>query len=342
MKVLFIGGTGIISTAVSRLAVERGIELTLLTRGSRSLTIPGAQTIECSITDEDAVLRNLRGKHFDSVVDWIAFGPDDIERDLRLLREHTDQFVFISSASAYQKPVRNYLITESTPLENPYWEYSRLKIAAEERLMRAFREDRFPATIVRPSFTYGDTIVPLAANSWYPYSYTIVDRMRRGKPVVVPGDGTSLWVMTHNSDFAKGFLGLLGRREALGEAYHITSDEVLNWNQIYEQAAAAAGVEPNLIHIPSDFVAACIPEKLGSWIGDKANSVVFDNSKIKALVPDFKATTPFAEGIKQTIAWFDADASRRQIEPGADEEWDRIIDAYQSGLRSARSAFGPK
>jgi nucleoside-diphosphate-sugar epimerase len=335
MNVLFIGGTGIISTACAQLAAERGIDLTLLTRGQRPLDLrSGIHTLRCDMDDQAAARRALEGRTFDAVVDWIAFEPAHVERDLKLFEGRTRQYVFVSSASAYQKPPEHYVITESTPLANPYWEYSRNKIACEERLMRAHREAGFPVTIVRPSLTYGDTQIPLAVNSWAK-SYTVVDRMRRGKPVVVPGDGTSLWVITHNSDFAKGLVGLLGRAEAIGEAFHITSDEVLTWNQFYRIVAEAAGVEPRLVHIASDFIAACIPEKLGSLTGDKSVSTVFDNTKIKRLVPGFRATVTFSEGIRRTLAWFDADPARREIDMEASGAWDRLIDAYQAGLHAA-------
>lgn len=339
MKVLFIGGTGNISTAVSRLAVQRGMELTLLTRGSHEQAIPGAKTIQCSIGDEGSVVAAIKDLKFDAVVDWISFTPEDIERDLRLFLDRTSQFVFIGSASCYQKPVQHYLITENTPLENPFWDYSRQKIACEQRLWRARAEDAFPVTIVRPSLTYGDTIIPLPTNSWYPNAFTVIDRMRKGKKVVIPGDGTSLWVLTHNSDFAKGLLGLLGNPAAIGEAFHLTSDEVLNWNQIYAEVASAAGAKPDFVHVTSDFIAECMPDKLGSLIGDKSNSVVFDNSKIKAAVPEFAATKTFAAGIRETIAWFDADRSRQLIDHKANADWDRIIEAYESSLRSAKQSF---
>jgi nucleoside-diphosphate-sugar epimerase len=339
MKVLFIGGTGNISTAVSHLAVQRGIELILLTRGTHEQLVPGAQMIQCSIGDEGSVGAAIKDLKFDAVVDWIAFTPEDIERDLRLFQGRTSQFVFISSASCYQKPVQHYVITENTPLENPYWDYSRQKIACEQRLWRARAEDAFPVTIVRPSLTYGDTIIPLPTNCWYPNAFTIIDRMRRGKKVAIPGDGTSLWVLTHNSDFAKGLLGLLGNAAAIGEAFHITSDEVLNWNQIYAEVASAAGVKPNFVHITSDFISEFMPDKLGSLIGDKSNSVVFDNSKIKATVPGFAATKTFAAGIRETIAWFDADRSRQLIDHKADADWDRLIEAYESSLRTAKQTF---
>src|SRR5579863_7210438 len=269
MRVLFIGGTGVISTACSQLAVERGIDLTLLTRGQRATGLPASvKTLTVDMEDSAGAARVLNAESFDAVVDWIAFTPAHIERDLNLFRGRTRQYVFISSASAYQKPATHYLITESTPLANPYWEYSRNKIACEERLMRAYREEAFPITIVRPSHTYGETQIALAVNSWAK-SFTVIDRMRRGKKVIVPGDGSSLWVITHNTDFAKGLVGLLGCEQAIGHAFHITSDEAMCWDQWYRLTAEAAGAEPQLIHIPSDFLAAAIPEMRGGLFGDK-------------------------------------------------------------------------
>jgi nucleoside-diphosphate-sugar epimerase len=329
MRVLFIGGTGIISTACTRLAAQRGIDLTLLTRGQHAVDLPeGVHTITADIDDPAAASRALENVSFDAVVDWIAFTPAHVERDLALFRGRTRQYIFISSASAYQKPPSHYLITESTPLANPYWQYSRDKIACEEFLMKAYREEGFPITIVRPSLTYGDTQIPLAVNSWLK-SYTIVDRMRRGQKVIVPGDGTSLWVITHDSDFAKGLAGLMGHRQAIGNAFHITSDEVMCWDQFYRLTAEAAGVEAQLVHMPSDFLAACNPEKLGSLVGDKSVSVVFDNSKIKRFVPGYCATTPFSEGIRRTIAWFDADPARQVIDYDANARWDKLIVAWE-------------
>jgi nucleoside-diphosphate-sugar epimerase len=240
----------------------------------------------------------LANQTWDAVVDWIAFTPNQIERDIRLFRDRTRQFIFISSASAYQRPVGHYLITESTPLANPYWQYSRDKIACEDLLMQAYRDHGFPVTIVRPSLTYGDTQIVLAVNSWQK-SYTALDRMRRGKKVIVPGDGSSLWVITHNSDFAQGLVGLLGHQQATGHAFHITSDEVLTWDQIYRITSEAAGIEPNLIHIASDFLIACHPDELGSLTGDKSSSVVFDNTKIKRFVPP---TTPKSPSLKASAA----------------------------------------
>ena len=338
MKVLFVGGTGLISSACTRLAVERGVELFLLNRGSHPDRALGATLIVADLRDEAAVQQALAGYRFDAVVDWVAFTPDDIERELRLYRDRTDQFVFISSASAYRKPLGDWLLREDSPLANPFWDYARNKIACEERLMRAFREDGFPVTIVRPSLTYGDTQVPLAVNSWE-RPFTAIARMRQGKPVIVPGDGTSLWTITHNSDFAKGFVGLLGRRQAVGQAFNIMSDEVLTWDEIYQQVAAAAGVEARIVHIASDFIAACLPEMRGTLLGDKAVSAVFDTTKIKRFVPDFQATTAFAEGIRRTVAWFDADPVRQQVDAGMDARWDRLVAAYDLGLANAVAAF---
>ena len=339
MKVLFVGGTGIISAATTRLAAERGIELTLLRRGQRAADLPqSVRTITADIADEAAASRALGKQSFDAVVDWRAYTPDDIERDIRLFRDRTQQFVFISSASAYQKPVGHYLITESTPLANPYWQYSRDKIACEDRLMKAYREEGFPITIVRPSLTYGDTQIVLAVNSWQK-SYTAVDRMRRGKKVIVPGDGSSLWVITHNSDFAVGLVGLLGHRQAIGHAFHITGDEVMTWDQYYRITAQAAGVEAQIVHITSDFMGACMPEDIGSLTGDKSVSVVFDNSKIKRYVPGYCAKVPFAQGIQKTIDWFDADPRRKQIDEQANASWDKLIDAYESGIGEALRKF---
>lgn len=334
MKYLFIGGTGLISSACSNLAVERGIDLFILNRGvSQKRPAPeGATLLEGDVYhDEKGVADLLKGHHFDAVVDWIAFAPNDIERDLRLFQGSTDQFVFISSASAYQKPPQDYIITEKTPLENPFWEYSQNKIACEELLMRAYHQDGFPVTIVRPSLTYGPTNIPLAMNSWA-HPYTIVDRMKRGQKVIVPGDGTSLWVFTWNEDFAVGFLGLLGNNAAIGEDFQITSDEVLTWNQAYVEVADAIGIEPRLEHISSYLIAAYDEHKFGSLIGDKSNSVVFDNSKIKRFVPEFECVVPFADGVRRALAWFEADPARQTIEEGANQHWDRIISAYESAF----------
>jgi nucleoside-diphosphate-sugar epimerase len=339
MRVLFIGGTGIISTACARLAAERGIELTLMNRGSRRVEIPsGVKAVVADIEDPAAAARTLGGAEFDSVVDWVAYTPAHIERDLNLFRGRTPQYVFISSASANQKPPTRYLISESTPLHNPFWQYSQDKIACEERLMRAYREEGFPVTIVRPSLTYGDTQIPLSMNSWTK-PFTLIRRMRQNKKIIVPGDGTSLWVITHNTDFAKGFVGLLGNRQSIGHAFNITSDEVMAWNQFFAITAEAAGTKPEFVHIASDFISACLPDHLGGLLGDKSNSAVFDNSKIKQFVPDYCATVPFSEGIRRTLAWFDADPARQQVDLELDAAWDKLIDVYESGFRAGVASF---
>ena len=325
MKVLFIGGTGVISSACSRLAVGRGIDLYLLNRGQTVRPVPeGAHILQGDIRDRASVDQALGDATFDVIVNWINFVPEHVEADIELFRDRTGQYVFISTASAYQKPLSNLPITESTPLVNPFWAYSRAKIACEERLMRAYRENKFPITIVRPSHTYDRTKVPLIGH------YTDIDRMRRGKKVIVHGDGTSLWVLTHHEDFAKGFVGLLGNPHALGHAFHITSDELLTWNQIYTTLAHAAGVEPQIVHIPSDLIAAFEPEVGAGLLGDKAHSVIFDNSKIKRLVPDFEATIPFARGAEEIVAWFDGDPARRVVDEEVDHLIDRIIASYEA------------
>jgi len=337
MKVLFIGGTGLISSACAALAVERGIELFVINRGASSKYALPAGVIHCQgdvRQAPDAAARLLAGHFFDAVVDWVAFTADDIEQDIDLFRGKTRQFVFISSASAYQKPPGHYLITEDTPLANPFWDYSRNKIACEERLLAAYRDEGFPVTIVRPSLTYGPTQIPLCLGSWQ-HPWTVMDRMRRGQKIIVPGDGTSLWVVTWNGDFAKGFVGLLGREQAVGHAFHITSDEVLTWDQLAIQAGHAIGLEPDIVHIPSDLIAAYWPHAHGSLLGDKARSVVFDNSKIKRFVPDFVATVPWQEGVRRAIAWFEEDESRQTIDEEANQLWDTIIQAYLRAFPNA-------
>ncbi len=327
MKVLFIGGTGIISSACSPLAIEQGMELYLLNRGTSFRPAPeGANLLNGDIRNPDSVRQAIGDLHFDAVVDWIAFTPEHIETDIELFNGRTDQFVFISSASAYQKPIAALPITESTPLHNPYWEYSRNKIACEERLVQAYREDGFPMTIIRPSHTYDQTLLPMSSG------YTVVNRMRQGKKVIVHGDGTSLWTLTHHRDFAKAFVGLLGNNHAIGDAFQITSDELLTWNQIFEMVAHAAGVEANIIHIPSEFIAQFDQGWGDGLLGDKMHSVIFDNSKIKRLVPDYVAAIPFARGVQEIMAWYDADPARQVVDAEKDALMDRIIAAYELGL----------
>lgn len=338
MKILFIGGSGVISRAATQQTIAAGHELWLLNRGRRR-PVPGAQALVADLADLAGVRAALHGHTWDVVVQWIAFAPADVRRDLELFRDHTRQYIFISSASVYQKPPGHYLVTESTPRANPHWEYSRLKIACEQELEAAHQATGFPGVIVRPSLTYGDDQVPLVLNAWN-QSWTLVDRLRRGAPVIVPGDGSSLWTITHNTDFAQGLTGLFGNPATHGHAFHITSDEVLTWNQIFQQAAQAAGAPaPRLVHIPSDFIVACVPSTEGTLLGDKAVSAVFDNTKIKRFVPGFAARTLFAAGIRRTIAWFDAEPARRQIDAATNERWDKLAAAYESGLAHARAAF---
>lgn len=324
IKVLFIGGTGIISSACSDLAVQMGIDLTLLNRGQSKRPAPaGARMIQANIDDRDSVNRALAGQNFDSIVNWIAFTPDQIERDIALFRDRTTQYVFISSASAYQTPPSSLPVTESTPLANPYWEYSRNKIACEERLLAEYRASGFPFTIVRPSHTYDRTYIPIEGG------YTAIQRMRQGKRVVVHGDGTSLWVLTYHTDFAKGFVGLLGNPRAIGEAFHITSDEALSWNQIVEMFAQAAGCEAKIVHVPSDVISAYDPRWGDGLLGDKAVSMIFDNSKIKRLVPSFICTMPLAWGAREAVAWHDADVSRQRYDERMDRLMDQLIEAQE-------------
>jgi nucleoside-diphosphate-sugar epimerase len=325
MKVLFIGGTGIISSACTQLAIDKGIDLYVLNRGKTAYRpIPeGAHVITSDINDEDRIRKEISGLHFDSVVDWIVYTKEQLERDLRIFKKITGQYIFISSASVYQKPIANLPITESTLIDNPFWLYSQNKIACEERLVQAYHQDKFPMTIVRPSHTYDRTLLPFDGG------YTVIDRMRKGKKVIVHGDGTSLWTLTHHRDFAVGFVGLLGNPHAIGDVYHITSDESLPWNQIYEIMARAACVEPRLVHVPSELIAAFDPEWGAGLLGDKAHSVIFDNSKIKHLVPEFKAVIPFSRGAEEIMAWYDADPARQVVDPEVDRMHDRIIEAYE-------------
>jgi len=328
MKVLFIGGTGKISSACSQLAVEQGIELYLLNRG-KTLDRPVPNEVKILIGDiynRNSAENAVGNLTFDSVVDWIAYTPKDIENDLSLFKERTEQYIFISSASAYQKPLLKLPITESTPLANPFWEYSRNKIACEERLMRAYREENFPITIVRPSHTYDKTMIPLKGG------YTTIDRMRKGKKVIVHGDGTALWVLTHHRDFAKGFVGLLGNNDTIGEAFQITSDELLSWNQIYNIMADTAGAEAKIVHIPSDLIAANDKQWGDELFGDKSQTVIFDNSKIKSVVPDFNATIPFLKGAEEIMNWYDANLSRQVINDEFNSLTDKIISAYESAF----------
>lgn len=324
MKVLFIGGTGNISMPSSRLACLRGMELYHLNRGSTKVELEGLQTIIGDI-DKPEELSELKKHKWDVVVNWIAFTPKDIERDIALFKGKTAQYVFISSASCYQTPLRYPVITESTPLCNNLWDYSNGKIQCEDRLMQAYREEGFPVTIVRPSLTY-DTVIPIAIGGFK--EYTTADRILKGKPIIVHGDGTSLWTVTHSDDFAKGFVGLLGLATAIGHAFHITSDEILSWNMIYEILAKSLGKEAHIVHIASDFICKVEPSFTGTLLADKAESVIFDNSKIKSFVPSFRATIPFSEGIVRTLNWLNEKEERKIINADKNRKIENVLRAY--------------
>ena len=335
MKALFIGGTGTISSAISKLAIEKGIELYLLNRGNRTDRVPeGAKVLIADINDEQAVTELIKDIKFDVVADFIAFNTSQIQRDIRLFSKKTKQFIFISSASAYQKPLSHYKITESTPLSNPYWQYSRDKIACEEMLMTEYRKNNFPITIVRPSHTYSESSIPLAIHG-KKGPWQVIDRMIKGKSVIIHGDGSSLWTITHNSDFAKAFVGIMGNSAALGEAVHITSEEAITWNKIYDCIGDALEVEVKKFHVATDFLLKCKPDFEGALIGDKANTVVFDNSKIKRLVPDYVATTRFDEGIKLSLKYI---LSHPELQV-KDEEFDQFCENVIMAQKEAVSFF---
>lgn len=324
-RVLFIGGSGIISSACSRLAVERGLDLYLLKRNTGGpRPVPDEATVlRADIRDPASVKEALGDLEFDAVVDWVAFTPQHIRTDIDLFRDRTRQYVFISSASAYQTPPSRVPVVESTPLRNPVWRYSRDKIACEEMLVNAYREEGLPITIVRPSHTYDRTLVPLDGG------WTAMARMRQGKEIVVHGDGTSLWTLTHHEDFAKGFVPLLGHPRTIGEAFHITSDDVLTWNQIAEALAAALGVEPRIVHVPSDAIAAADPEWGAALLGDKAHSMIFDNAKLRSVVPDFVATIPFERGAREIVAWHDEDPARQVVDERFDTLMDQLVTTWR-------------
>jgi len=335
MKALFIGGTGTISMAITKqLAQHSDWELYLLNRGSRTSQLPeNVKVINADINNEQQAAEALGDMSFDCVCDFIGFVPSQLERDYRLFGGRTKQFMYISSASAYQKPLSDYCINEGTPLANPYWEYSRNKIACEEFLMKMYRENGFPVTIIRPSHTYDERSVPLGVHG-DKGSWQVVKRMLEGKPVIIHGDGTSLWTMTHNSDFAKGFIGLMGNIHAIGEAFQITSDESVTWNQIYKAIADTLGVEFKPYYVPSDFLHAVSNYDFeGSLIGDKANSVVFDNSKLKKAVPDFVATVRYDQGIRKTVEYVLAHEEFQTPDPEFDEWCDKVIAALENAKK---------
>ena len=337
MKALLIGGTGVISMDITRrLAASPAWEVWLLNRGSHTDLPAGVRSLTADIHDEAAVQKALAGHTFDAAADFIAFSPADIERDLRLFSGRVGQFIFISSASAYQKPLSHYRITESTPLSNPFWQYSRDKIACEERLMAAYRETGFPVTIVRPSHTYSDRSLPVAFHGDRG-AWQVLKRMLTGKPVIVPGDGATLWTVTHSVDFAKGFVGLMGNIHAIGEAVQITSDESLTWNQIHNIIGWGLGVQPVLRHIPTDFLAACVGSRADGLTGDKSHTVVFDNSKLKRLVPGFTADVRFDQGVGRALPVILSSPALQRPDPAFDAWCDKIIAVYDQALQDAKA-----
>lgn len=334
MKALLIGGTGTISMAITKQLVMMGHDVWLLNRGNRSEELPeGVNVIVSDIDDEAATATKLGDMKFDVVCEFIGFVKSQLERDYRLFKGRTKQYMYISSASAYQKPVANYRITEGTPLANPYWEYSRNKIECEEYLMELYRNEQFPITIIRPSHTYDERSIPLGVHG-NNGSWQVVKRMLEGKPVILHGDGTSLWTMTHNSDFAKGFIGLMGNIHAIGEAFQITSDESITWNQVYQGIADALGIEWTPYYVASDFLNAVSDYDFeGSLIGDKANSVVFDNSKLKRAVPDFVATVRFDQGVKMVVDYVMSHPEYQKEDPEFDAWCDRVIAALEQAKK---------
>ncbi|HMD23897.1 MAG TPA: SDR family oxidoreductase [Streptosporangiaceae bacterium] len=324
LKVLFIGGTGVISSACARVAVEHGIDLFVLNRGrstDRPLP-PGVTTLRADAREPRSVRQEIKDLDFDAVVDWVAFTPDQVRTDIELFSGRTGQYVFISSASAYQTPPARVPVTESTPLRNPFWAYSRGKIACEDLLVAAYREQGFPATIVRPSHTYDQTSVPFDGG------WTVLGRMLAGKPVIVHGDGTSLWTLTHNEDFARAFVPLLAHTRTLGDAIQITSDDVLTWNQIAEALAAALGVSAQVVHVPSDAIAAADPDWGAGLLGDKAHSMIFDNAKVRGLVPGWRAVIPFEQGAREIADWYRADPARQVTDTRLDAVMDKLAAAW--------------
>lgn len=338
MRALIIGGTGTISSAVVDRLAETGWELYVLNRGLRTYELPeGAKTITADIGNEKDVLEKLGDLRFDTVCEFIAFTKEQVERDYRLFSGRTGQYVFISSASAYHKPAANYIINEGTSLANPYWQYSRDKIECEEYLMKQYRENGFPVTIVRPSHTYDKKNVPLGVHGKNGF-WQVIQRIREGKPVIIQGDGTSLWTLTYHTDFAVGFTGLLGNTHAIGEAFQITSDETLTWNQIYQTIADALGVTLKPYHVASEFLDAVGKgyDFEGSLIGDKSVSVVFDNSKLKRVVPEFHPTVSFRDGVRIALDYVLAHPEECQK---ADPEFDAWCDKVIETLEGAKQAL---
>lgn len=325
MKVLFVGGTGNISSDCVAAAAAEGFAVSVLNRGSRPARLPdGVEQITADIRDPAQARKALADRSFDAVCEFIAFTPEQVRVDLDLFRGKTGQYIFISSASVYHKPPRHFVITESTPAYNPYWEYSQLKIQCEDVLNRAYAESGFPVTIVRPSHTYGVGWLPTT----FGRDYTVAQRILDGKPVVVHGDGESLWTLTHTRDFAVAFTGLLGNPGAIGETFHITSDFVYTWNTIHRTIGQAVGAEPKIVHIPSDFIARVLPDRAAGLLGDKAHSVVFDNTKIKRLVPHFVAKIPLHRGMEMSVDWYERNPEKKVSDPAAEEEMEKLLSLW--------------
>ncbi len=321
MKALIIGGTGTISTAVTARALETGFDVTILNRGNQKDVPESVRQLHADVRDRAAMEAVLKNERFDVVCDYLTFTPEQARQSIELFAGKTNQYLFISSASVYQKPPAHYRITESTPLSNPYWEYARQKIACEMCFNEAYRTEGFPVTIVRPTYTYGDSSIPWVLNS-RTMRYSLIHRIKAHKPIVIPGDGTSFWTMTHNTDFAKGFVGLMGNSQSVGHAFHITSDEALTWDAYLHIIADAVGEKVQIVHIATDALVKRLPEERGPLTGDKAQTAIFDNTKIKTFVPGFAATVPFEIGIRKTLAWYEVHPERL----GYDLEWDAVMD----------------
>lgn len=329
MKVLFIGGTGLISTAVSELAVQKGIDLTLMNRGQRKDGLSEKiERIHCDIYDLNAVQKALVNRHFDAIVDWIAFVPEHVERDYKLFKGHTDQYVFISSASAYQKPIPKLPITEKeVPLDNPFWEYSKNKQRCEEYL-QSLIDDQFPVTIIRPSHTYNEQSVVSQLNSW-PHPYTLIHRMKQNKPVIIADQGQSLWTLTYNKDFAHAFLDILGNPKTYGEVYHLTSDKSYNWLEIHSMLEEAIGVKSEIVFVPSQEIVEVFPEYKGALLGDMMGSALFDNSKIKEVAPNYLSKTEYKDIAKKVVQFYESHPENQTIDEDFYQRYDKLVERYR-------------
>ena len=329
MKVLFIGGTGLISTAVSELAIQKGFDLTLMNRGQRLDGLSKkVERIHCDIYDLNAVQKALVNRHFDAIVDWIAFVPEHVERDYKLFKGHTDQFVFISSASAYQKPTPKLPITEKeVPLDNPFWEYSKNKQRCEEYLL-SLKDDQFPVTIIRPSHTYNEQSVVSQLNSW-PHPYTLIHRMKQNKPVIIADQGQSSWTLTYNKDFAHAFLDILGNPKTYGEVYHLTSDKSYNWLEIHSMLEEAIGVKSEKVFVPTKEIVEVFPEYKGALLGDMMGSALFDNSKIKEVVPNYLSKTEYRDIAKKVVQFYESHPEYQTIDENFNQRYDQLVEAYR-------------